>query len=141
MLLIRGDVTRSDCVFGDWREGPCSLTCGGGVKVFTREILREARGPGVCAGETEVVSACGKPCDLDCLWGSWEAETACSEACGGGAQTLTRTRARNASGSGLHSHWSSSNETRLSLVKSFIVLLAPALLCHKEPARASKAPY
>ena len=39
----------------------------------------------------------------------------------------------------LHSHWSSSNETRLSLVESFRVLLAAAVFCHKEPARASKA--
>ena len=40
----------------------------------------------------------------------------------------------------LHSHWSSSNEARLSLVQSFVSLLAPAILCHKEPARASKVP-
>ena len=40
----------------------------------------------------------------------------------------------------VHSHWSSSYITVLSLVESFIVLLAPAILCHKEPARASKAP-
>ena len=38
----------------------------------------------------------------DCEFGdSWEAETACSKACGGGVQILTRTRARNASGNGL----------------------------------------
>ena len=38
----------------------------------------------------------------DCEFGdSWEAETACSKACGGGLQILTRTRARNASGNGL----------------------------------------
>ena len=41
----------------------------------------------------------------------------------------------------LHYHWSRSNEARLSLVESFRVLLAPAVLCHKEPTRASKAPY
>ena len=31
----------------------------------------------------------------------------------------------------LRSHWS----------RAFLVMLAPAILCHKEPARASKAPY
>ena len=41
----------------------------------------------------------------------------------------------------LHSHWSRNVEAWLSLVERIIVLLAPALLCHKEPARASKAPY
>ena len=34
----------------------------------------------------------------------------------------------------VHSHWSSSYITVLSLVETFIVLLAPAVLCHKEPA-------
>ena len=33
----------------------------------------------------------------------------------------------------LHCHWSRSNEARLSLVERFIVLFAPAILCHKEP--------
>ena len=32
----------------------------------------------------------------------------------------------------LHSHWSRSNEARLSLVESCRVMLAPAILCHKE---------
>ena len=95
-------VILSDCEFGDWQEGPCSLTCGGGVKVLTREILKEAEGHGACAGDTMVVSLChNQPCDRDCLWADWEAEAACSKACGGGAQTLTRRRARNASGNGL----------------------------------------
>ena len=41
----------------------------------------------------------------------------------------------------VHSHWSRLNETRLSLVQSFIVLLRQCLLCHKEPARSKqKAP-
>ena len=40
----------------------------------------------------------------------------------------------------LASHWLRNVEARLSLVESFRVLLAPAVLCHKEPARASKAP-
>ena len=31
----------------------------------------------------------------------------------------------------LHPHWS----------RASLVMLAPAILCHKEPARASKAPY
>ena len=40
----------------------------------------------------------------------------------------------------VHSHWSRNVEARLSLVESFKVLLALAVLCHKEPARASKSP-
>ena len=40
----------------------------------------------------------------------------------------------------LHSHWSRNVEARLSLVER-CCYATPALLCHKEPARASKAPY
>ena len=40
----------------------------------------------------------------------------------------------------LHSHWSRSNEPRLSLVESFRVLLAPAKLCHKDSYHARKGP-
>ena len=39
---------------------------------------------------------------------------------------------RLAGASVLHSHWSSFNEARLSLVEKIIVLLAPAVLSHKE---------
>ena len=41
----------------------------------------------------------------------------------------------------LRSHWSSSNEALLSLVESFIVLLLPPILCHKEPVWASEVHY
>ena len=58
------EVSLLDCKFGGWQEGPCSLSCCRGVKVLTREILREARGHGVCAGDTELVSPCAsQPCD------------------------------------------------------------------------------
>ena len=40
----------------------------------------------------------------------------------------------------LHYHWSRYNETRLSLVQSFRVLLAPTILCNKEPARCIQSP-
>ena len=41
----------------------------------------------------------------------------------------------------LCSHWSSSNEALLSLVERFRVLLAPAILCQKEPAHRIQSPY
>ena len=40
----------------------------------------------------------------------------------------------------VRSHWSRSNEARLSLVESFIVLLRQCLLCHKEPAPRIQSP-
>ena len=38
----------------------------------------------------------------------------------------------------VHSYWSRNVEARLSLVESFRVLLAPAVLCHREPARSKQ---
>ena len=37
----------------------------------------------------------------------------------------------------IHSHWSRTYISALSLVESFPSVAAPAIICHKEPARAS----
>ena len=72
------------------------------MKVLTREILKEARGHGICAGETEIVSPCNsQPCDWDCHWSDWTEEAACSKSCGGGTKTMRRNIVRNSSGNGL----------------------------------------
>ena len=100
--LVDDQISLLDCQFGAWEEGACSLTCGGGVKVGTREILKEARGHGACAGETEIVSPCNsQPCDWDCHWSDWTEEAACSKSCGGGTKTMRRNIVRNSSGNGL----------------------------------------
>ena len=72
------------------------------MKVGNREILKEARGHGACAGETEIVSPCNsQPCDWDCHWSDWTEEAACSKSCGGGTKTMKRNIVRNSSGNGL----------------------------------------
>ena len=72
------------------------------MTVLTREIVREARGHGACAGETEILSDCSsQPCDLDCLWAQWTEEAACTKSCGGGTRRMRRNIVRNSSGNGL----------------------------------------
>ena len=72
------------------------------MAVLTREIVREARGHGACAGETEILSDCSsQPCDLDCLWAQWTEEAACTKSCGGGTRRMRRNIVRNSSGNGL----------------------------------------
>ena len=77
--------------------------------MLTREILRDARGHGVCAGDTELFSPCAsQPCDVDQ---------------GRGAQTLPRVGARNESGT-----------VNLTLIVGLVILLAAALigfLCYR----------
>ena len=72
------------------------------MKDLTREILKEARGHGACAGETDIVSPCNsQPCDLDCLWSDWSKEAACTKSGGGGTKMTRRKIVRNSSGNGL----------------------------------------
>ena len=88
------------------------------MKVLTREILREARGHGACAGETEDESACNsQPCDLPCLWSDWREEAACTKSCGGGTKTLRRNIVRNNSGNGLPC---AAEDTRLEYCNDFL---------------------
>ena len=90
----------ADCRFSDWEMGACSTSCGGGVALWTREILREARDHGVC-GETRKEVECNtQPCKVDCEWSHWEEVTLCTKECGGGVQTLSRNILRNVSGDG-----------------------------------------
>ena len=100
-LMTRSQISILDCEMSAWKEGPCSLTCGGGEKVLTREILKEARGHGDC-GKTERVSPCNsQPCDIDCHWSEWTEEVACNKSCGGGTKMMRRNMVRNSSGNGL----------------------------------------
>ena len=54
----------SDCELGQWVAGPCSRSCGGGLKVVTRQVVRHSRGHGrACSGETETEVECNtQPC-------------------------------------------------------------------------------
>ena len=102
------------------------------MKVLNREILKEARGHGACAGETEIISPCSsQPCDLDCQWSDWAEEAACSKSCGGGTKTMRRNIVRNNSGNGLAC---TGEATRVDLCNEFFcpnvvaAIVVPTLL-------------
>ena len=47
-----------DCVWGDWVNGTCSKTCGGGIRTDRRTIRQEAAGNGTCEGEPTKEEKC-----------------------------------------------------------------------------------
>ena len=46
-----------NCKWGEWRKGPCSVSCGGGIRTKTRTKITEESNGGTCNGtasETEI---------------------------------------------------------------------------------------
>lgn len=76
-----------DCSYTKWGGwGPCSRTCGGGIRLREREYLLQAQNGGAaCPGSPAEVLACNvEECPQDCLWGHWHEPGPCSKTCGGG---------------------------------------------------------
>lgn len=69
--------------------GPCSKSCGGGVRKFKREIIVE--GPGVKCPKTELEVTCNDhKCPVECELGEWSGWSECSQKCGGGLRKRHR---------------------------------------------------
>jgi hypothetical protein len=88
------DACPVDCQLGDWGVwGECSVTCLTGIKNRTKTIISEAVGTGrSCSSiqQIEKVHCNAGPCPVKCEvseWGSWDT---CSESCGVGKTSRTR---------------------------------------------------
>lgn len=83
-----------DCVVEQsWTVGSCSATCGGGIKVDTRQVTTPPAFGGAACASTARTTACNqKHCPLDCKLTAWSEWTQCTKTCGAaGTQTKTRT--------------------------------------------------
>ena len=82
-------------MLSEWSAGPCSVTCGRGLRQYTRSIaVAEAYGGQACAEpdspERVKQEYCfDVPCDGDCKLTEWTT-TQCSATCGGGTKTRSR---------------------------------------------------
>jgi hypothetical protein len=93
-----------DCVTGEWSDyGPCSSTCGGGVKTRTRNIITQPQyGGQSCLPISESIPCNTYPCPtsgptsaptpapINCSVSEWGEYGPCSSTCGGGSKTRTR---------------------------------------------------
>jgi len=76
--------------WSDWTE--CSQTCGDGTQTHTRDILTPANDGGKACDETEESQKCNiVPCQEECVMSDWSDWTECSQTCGGGSQSHSRT--------------------------------------------------
>ena len=82
------DCTVSD--FTDWSK--CDKECGPGHEIRTRTITRKDKyGGKVCPALSESRTCQDKPCPIDCVVSGYSDWGSCSEDCGPGTKTATRT--------------------------------------------------
>merc|ERR1719174_2788893 len=80
-----------DCEVGEWQPGECTVECGGGERVLTREVVTPASNGGAeCPIMLEKEPCNMQPCPIDCVVDEWSEFGACSKDCGGGIQSRVR---------------------------------------------------
>ena len=72
-----------DCTWNDWTDwGSCTLTCGRGISVSTRDAKSAEFGGVACAGASQRQLDCNvDPCPVDCAWSDWS-DWSFSASCG-----------------------------------------------------------
>ena len=82
----------ADCEWNEWQIGQCSTTCGGGSRTKSRTKKTQEENGAVCEGDASMEEQCNTdPCPINCQWGGWT-EGECSQTCGTGNRTNTRTK-------------------------------------------------
>ena len=80
--------------YTQWSEyGPCSVTCGEGVKTRRRTCSNPppSKGGKPCTDPAEEYTQCGGPCPVDGGYTEWTEYGPCSVTCGKGTRIRTRT--------------------------------------------------
>ncbi len=82
-----------DCEVDKWSDwGPCSKTCGGGVKEKKTTVKTQPQNGGKACPPLKQTEACNtQPCPVDCEVDKWSDWGMCSKDCGGGTQERSRT--------------------------------------------------
>ena len=81
-----------DCVMAEWSQwSQCSADCGEGRRARTRFTIAPAKNGGIACGPAEEWEACNdRPCQQDCVMGSWSSWSQCSADCDEGRRARTR---------------------------------------------------
>ncbi|XP_049654923.1 SCO-spondin-like [Accipiter gentilis] len=82
----------ADCILSPWGGwGPCSRSCGLGVTLRRRALLRGALPGGGCARPRLDTRACFlRACPVPGGWAAWGSWSPCDAECGGGVRSRTR---------------------------------------------------
>jgi hypothetical protein len=92
-----------DCVLSGWTSfGDCSKSCGIGSKLRTRSIITDVSNGGKQCDRLKTNDPCNKfACPVDCVVSTWSSFSSCSNTCGGGTKTRTRSIVTGASNGGI----------------------------------------
>lgn len=101
MLPCNDHACPVDCEVSEWSPWTtCTEECGGGTRLRTRTVTHEAMYGGGCVPLEENGECNTDPCPVDCEVSDWSEWSECSEECGGGNKTHTRTVTQPAVGGG-----------------------------------------
>jgi len=79
-----------DCEVSEWVRAPCSVTCGGGEQLKTREVITPPTKGSACPPVLERVDCNNFDCPINCQMAEWEEWGKCSADCGGGIRERNR---------------------------------------------------
>jgi hypothetical protein len=79
-----------DCEVSEWIRAPCSVSCGGGEQLKTREVITPPTKGSACPPVLERVDCNNFDCPTSCKMAEWEEWGKCSADCGGGIRERSR---------------------------------------------------